>query len=94
MAITFATYSSYVEAASTAIVAGDWSTAETQAAAAQAVLTALPDSEFDGNRTNFETCQRGVEALLRTIERGQSRSAGTAAGGMRSTLINYVDPTE
>ena len=64
------TLQTYIDAAVTAIAAGSWATAETNILAAEAVLVAIPDTEFAEQRLEWG---RKLDSLKRSIPQSEER---------------------
>lgn len=76
-------------AARTAILAGDWETAETRLLAASALISSIPD----GAAGEFSTRWRETKALLDHVQRKLAGSRRASFGGLQRTYVEYEAET-
>lgn len=85
MAIDGATLRTKLDAAVTAIAAGNWETAEDELLQAEGILAGLPDGSADGINTSWARDQ--IDRLYRRI-----RARRQAKEGLQFTNITYKRP--
>lgn len=76
-----------LEAAATAIEAGDYATALTKARAAQATLLAIPDGARAGMQVQYG---RQIQELIDECKKALATQNLTTAGGMQTQKVKYV----
>jgi len=86
--------STYMAAATTAISAEEWSTAYTKLLSAKAALVALPDSERDGSKIQWD--REAIDKLIVEVkeQKAAAASASNTPNGFRRLEVQYADPTD
>lgn len=82
----------YMDAATSAIASGDWSTAETQLMAAWSCLLALPDAGQGNMNTRWDraSIQKLLDDVRDKITPSATDVSGSMGGGIQRTRVNYV----
>lgn len=83
MATTLASVQDDIEAARTAMKAGEWASAKTYALSAQLGLLGVPDSEFGRGKTTFD--RASFKDLVDGLVREARQAAASARGGVQVT---------
>lgn len=91
MAVDSATLNAHLEAARVALVAGDYATAEQQAAAAMICLAGIPNVEGPGGKFEFRDT---INTLMAQIRIMKSNAAQATAGGVQAVRMVMQDPTD
>lgn len=91
MAITLATLTARIEAANTALLAGDYDAALDHILVARAEFTIIADTERGSAKITY--MREGLEALEMSILKKQQRVQVASVGGVQRTGVKYVRAT-
>jgi len=87
MGISVAQLHTHLEAARVALAASDYTTAETEALEALAVLGGIPDGEQAGSGVRW---RETIDKLLANIARLKREASANAAGGLQVTKVTFA----
>lgn len=79
-----------VTAATAAIDAGDWATAETELMKAGTYLAAVPDSKLGSGTSELMYDRQAIAGMLKQVRMNRQAAAHATAGGPRTTKLKFV----